>query len=382
MLISQIHIPGTEGSRNILVGKGKIEGIFTGPVSGEFPVIQFEQALAFPGLINSHDHLEFNLYPQLGNQIYNNYREWGEDIYAKNVVEINAIQKIPASLRAKWGLYKNLINGFTTVVDHGTKSVFSDPVIHIFNHCHSLHSLHYEKKWKWKLNDPFAGCQPLVIHLGEGIDAASFQEIDQLIKWNLLKKPLIAVHGVAMQPKQAGAFKALVWCPASNYFLLGATADIAGLKDRTKIVFGTDSTLSAGWNAWEHLRIARQQKGLTNSELFAALTSTAAGVWKMNDRGIIGEGKIADIVVARAGGQGFDGFFALNPADILLVMVSGEIQLFDNSLLGQLNHIDLRNYCKIRVCGEYKFVKGELPALANEIRKYYPSLSFPVEICS
>jgi len=29
--------------------------------------------MAFPGLINSHDHLDFNLFPLWGNRKYNNY---------------------------------------------------------------------------------------------------------------------------------------------------------------------------------------------------------------------------------------------------------------------------------------------------------------------
>jgi cytosine/adenosine deaminase-related metal-dependent hydrolase len=37
------------------------------------PALDLNGALAFPGLINSHDHLDFNLFPPLANRIYNNY---------------------------------------------------------------------------------------------------------------------------------------------------------------------------------------------------------------------------------------------------------------------------------------------------------------------
>ena len=37
------------------------------------PVIKFHNAIVFPGLINSHEHLDFNLFPQLGNKVYKNY---------------------------------------------------------------------------------------------------------------------------------------------------------------------------------------------------------------------------------------------------------------------------------------------------------------------
>jgi cytosine/adenosine deaminase-related metal-dependent hydrolase len=34
--------------------------------------LSFDGALVMPGLVNSHDHLEFNLYPQLGDRQYRN----------------------------------------------------------------------------------------------------------------------------------------------------------------------------------------------------------------------------------------------------------------------------------------------------------------------
>jgi hypothetical protein len=85
-------------------------------------VINFDDAIAFPGLINSHDHLDFNLFPSLGEKLYQNYTEWGKQIHQDYSNEIAAILKIPTSLRERWGIYKNLICGVTTVVNHGPKS--------------------------------------------------------------------------------------------------------------------------------------------------------------------------------------------------------------------------------------------------------------------
>ena len=48
-----------------------------------------------------------------------------------------------------------------------------------------------------------------------------------------------------MDEQQATAFEALVWCPASNYFLLNTTAAVDKLKTKTSILFGTDSTLTS-----------------------------------------------------------------------------------------------------------------------------------------
>src|SRR5690349_3736252 len=43
--------------------------------------LDFTNHFLYPGLINSHDHLEMNLYPPMGKPPYSNYTEWANDIY-------------------------------------------------------------------------------------------------------------------------------------------------------------------------------------------------------------------------------------------------------------------------------------------------------------
>ena len=80
-------------------------------------------------------------------------------------------------------------------------------VIDIFQKAQNLHSVGFEKNWKWKLNNPFQVNRDCVIHTGEGTGQNSSDEIDSLIKYNLLKRKLVAVHGVAMNSEQAAHFK-------------------------------------------------------------------------------------------------------------------------------------------------------------------------------
>ena len=299
MILQNLHIIGHDTIKDLRIGGDRIQEIASNlsPVNDEI-LLDFSNSIAFPGLINSHDHLDFNLFPQLGNEVYKSYREWGEDIQKNNGEIIESVLKVPQHLRIEWGLYKNIVNGFTTVVNHGKHVEMPDPFITIFQECHSLHSVR-EKGWKFKLNRPFAGKQPFVIHVGEGVDQAAFEEIDELLRWNLFKRKIIAIHGVSMNMRQAAAFEALVWCPDSNLFMLNATSRVDKLKQETKILFGTDSTLSAEWNAWEHIRLARETEMLSDGELFQSLTRLPAGTWGLNDRGTLEEGKKADIVIAR-----------------------------------------------------------------------------------
>jgi cytosine/adenosine deaminase-related metal-dependent hydrolase len=388
MLLCNLHIVGKKEPKHITVTNGTITAVKDAkryPANGRENEtrIEFDNAIAFPGLINSHDHLDFNLFPQTGNRIYKNYAEWGKDIHVTNREAISRVLRIPQHLRTQWGLYKNLLNGVTCVVNHGEKLEIRDEVITVLQNNHSLHSIEFEKKWKLKLNRIFLQRQPFVIHIGEGTDAAAKKEIDELIRWNFFRRRIVGVHGVAMTEIQAAAFEALVWCPLSNFFLLNNTAAIDELKAKTSILFGTDSTLTASWNLWEHLRMARDTLLLTDAELFDSLTQTPAAIWKQQAHASIAIHQQAEMVVANGNNKsGFDTFYLLNPDDIQLILHKGEILLFDEQIRNQLSVSDLsfRGFSKICVKGKVKYVQGDITGLINEIVSYYPEAVFPISV--
>lgn len=369
MILRNLNIYGKDGKKAIHIENGKIKSIAGSyenfPFSQNETVIDFDDAMAIPGFINSHDHLDFNLFPQLGNRIYSNYTGWGKDIHQQNKETINEVLKVPQPLRIKWGLYKNLINGVTTVVNHGEKLQIEDNLITVLQPA-ALHSPAFEKNWKWKLNNPFLK-EPVVMHIGEGTDAAAKKEIDKVRRWNFRKKKIVAVHGVAMNEKQAGSFYGLVWCPASNYFLLNQTADVEKLKNRTKIVFGTDSTLTASWNFWDHIRAAKRS-GVNEKELLPMLTIEPAKLWKLN-AGELAVGKDADIVIVEK-----KDFFELSPEDILMVVRNGEIKLFDERLAGESSNLVTGYYEIIEINRRKKYVQGKISEVIKTVNSIYPQI--------
>jgi cytosine/adenosine deaminase-related metal-dependent hydrolase len=354
----------------------------------------------FPGLVNSHDHLDFNCFPRLGNRIYEDYTEWGKDIHEHNSDSIRPVLQVPGPLRTRWGLYKNLLSGFTTVVNHGPRvELGNQPLITVIQDCKSLHSLSGERYWKFKLNRPLRTTRLIAIHIGEGTSPRAKKEIDTLCRWNLLRKDLVGIHGITMEESQAGHFKALVWCPDSNYFLYGHTADIRRLKTRIPILFGSDSTLSARWNIREQLRIARNMTYLNDTELLEALTTTPTAIW--------GHPAPADGDFIVLSARSLPEFFAADPEDILLVAHDGKLRLFDAALADQLPDIKLagqsrdnypigqsqdkypigqspdisstdRCFSRIAIGNTIKYVQGDLPGLMKEIRHYHPGVEFPV----
>ncbi len=182
MILHNLNILNSE-TRNIKINGERIAVVYSDAESfdgTEQTHLHFENSVAIAGLINSHDHLDFNLFPQLGNSRYKNYLDWGNDIHKQNKTAIQAVLKIPKELRTRWGIYKNLLNGITTVVQHGESLVTDGAPINIFTQCHSLHSVRLEKRWKYKLNNPFMPNYPFVIHIGEGTEKSSYREINNL----------------------------------------------------------------------------------------------------------------------------------------------------------------------------------------------------------
>src|SRR5438552_9584515 len=109
---------------NIAIRNGLILGIAdrSGPganySSAETEALDLSGHLILPGLINAHDHLEFNLFPRLGNGPYPNSEAWANDIYQPGRSPLREHRSVPKPVRLWWGGLKNLLSGVTTVCHH------------------------------------------------------------------------------------------------------------------------------------------------------------------------------------------------------------------------------------------------------------------------
>ena len=300
-------------------------------------------AIAFPGLINSHDHLEFNCYAPTGKPPYRDFVGWAEDVQAAREV-MGSVEAIPLALRRRFGLLKNLLWGVTAVADHGGAEPEGDDPLTVLTPYKDLHSAEFGRRRSW-----FNGLGPVVIHLAEGDTPACRKRALGYLRWNLLRRPVAGVHGVALKGDDFEQLAALVWCPGSNLFLFGRTADAATAARRTTLLFGTDSTLSAPGTLWDHLRYARGS--VREPEIFKALTLAPGRFWKTPTR--------HDFVVARRRtAHKWDAFFALTPDDILLVVKDGKPVLADRPLGEDFHAIGS------------KYVRMPVPAMIEEVGRY------------
>jgi len=341
----------------------------------------FSNAIAFPGLINSHEHLDFNLFPKLGNRIYNDYVEWGNDINEKDRELIDTIKEVPIELSYKWGLYKNLICGVTTVINHGNNlNKHYKNLPDVYSNYNYIHSIRFEKKWKFKiLLTP--NWRPFVIHIGEGTNEESINEINELIRWNILGRDIIGIHSIAANDKQGKHFKAIVWCPGSNLFLFNKTTNIPLLKSCTNILFGTDSTLTADWNFWNHLRLARDLNYLNDSELFLSISKMASKFWGLKTKGEIAVNKLADIVICKKKySNNWETFYNINPEDILLIIKNGNVVFIDSEIILQRQDIHKNDLDVIYINSVKKYITKGIRELVQSIHTMLPNFCFPMSI--
>lgn len=306
------------------------------PARRHEPVVEAEGRYVFPGLINGHDHLEFNLYARLGTPPYRNAYDWGPDLHSKFGDEIRAIESIPRRLRFWWGAWKNLFSGVTTVVHHGAISVLHSWTlpVRIPRRLDMAHSLQFDEDLDRSLRKRKEH-RPFMIHLAEGVDGIASREIQALQEAGGLDSHTVAIHAIALRNggldllKKSGA--SVVWCPSSNLFLYGSTTPVKSLLPSVRVVLGTDSTLTGLPTLFDEMRAARKCSGLTAKQLFRMVTTAARDVFGLpHGAGRLTEGGPADFfLVQQTKKDPMDALLSLKPADIELLVQDGRVLFRD-----------------------------------------------------
>jgi len=227
--------------------------------------IDLEGYSIFPGLINAHDHLELNHYPRTKfREVYNNAHQWGEDVNARlNDEPFKTLRSYPLWDRVFIGGLKNLLCGATTVIHHGPphkpmfRKDFPVRVLKKYGWAHSLHFNTEEEIIRSYKSTPKN--VPWFIHLAEGTDDIAAGEYQRLKNIGCVGENTVIVHGVGMTKEDiedaAKIIRGLVWCPGTNYYLLGQTTDVATwLECGGNIALGSDSYLTTKKNYKLELR--------------------------------------------------------------------------------------------------------------------------------
>jgi len=320
----------------------------------------------YPGLLNSHDHLEMNLYPRMGKPPYHNYTQWAKDIYKPKESPVKEIERVNMEDRLLWGGIKNLISGVTTVVHHNpwhrllSKKNFPVRVIKTA----WAHSLAFEKNIENKFPKTKT---PFAIHAAEGTDEFAQNEVAQLNERGLLKENTVLIHAVGQNSanlklmEQTGA--SIIWCPSSNLFMFGKTLPLIEVMQKAKVALGTDSTMTGPATLLVEMRSAKNLGLVTLKEIYSMVTDVPANIFQLQTPDLQ-IGKPADFWIVPAYSQDyFENLFNINSSTIAGVFVSGEMRFGDSTLAASLQPKGFQ----IDVLGTPKWIAYDIRSLKKRI---------------
>jgi cytosine/adenosine deaminase-related metal-dependent hydrolase len=158
-----------------------------------------------------------------------------------------------------------------------------------------------------------------------------------------IRSNTVLVHGVALGAADArrliDAGGALIWCPSSNEFLFGATADVRPFDDADRLAVGSDSRLSGEGDLLDELRAAHASRQTSAESLVRAVTVNAAGILRLPDAGRLVPGVPADLAVIDALEPcPFETLVASRRSDVRMTMVGGRPLVARTELAAVFEH--------------------------------------------
>ena len=316
----------------------------------------------FPGLVNAHDHLEFALFPQLGNGSYPNAAAWARDIHHPDKPPVREHVQVPKHLRLLWGGLRNLAAGVTTVSHH-------NPYDPCFDEGFPVRVV---ERYGWSHSFSFGGdvaaCRaatpagaPFLIHLGEGTDEDSAEEIFRLRDLGALDEYTVLIHAAGLTDegwklvRETGA--SVVWCPRSNYFTLGRTLPLP--LPEVPLALGTDSPLTTEGDLLDEIRVARHLAHA--ADIRAMVTNDALRILRLAPFA-------EDWIAAREFGD---------PPE--LVVIAGRIHLISPRLFQQRASLPRHEFFPLRAAGRPEvLVRWNIPRLIAETQSYLGGLPLRV----
>jgi 5-methylthioadenosine/S-adenosylhomocysteine deaminase len=350
----------------------------------------------FPGLIDLHNHMTWNVLPNWQPpHLYTNRYEWAEaPEYAVALAGPNAAMTAAGAScdMNRFGEVKSIVNGGTvTVGSYGPSNAAPDR-----NRCilglarnadfaadltspATLNGERYRNfVFPFQLNaeeenllrtvdpnstDPHV-MRAASVHLAEGTDGAARREFAQFMAHKYARPGVNVIHAVALAPEQirelAREHVGLIWSPHSNFILYGKTADIqTALDAKMTVALAPDWSPSGSAGMLEEIGVAYKYSltlstRIAEKALVDMATINPAKMAGMDAQlGSIEPGKLADLVVMkRKGATAYQALLLASPGDVLLVAVGGVPVYGDRALMHQL--LPRAPLEEIIVCGEAK----------------------------
>lgn len=309
----------------------------------------------YPGLIELHNHLSYNILRlwQVPKK-YTNRDQWGGTPEYRKIISgpMNVLGRTPGYIEAivRFVECKCLMGGVTTsqgialFSNNGIQKYYRGVVRNVESTDdadlpEALAKISdVEAASVEKFHERLKKQQCMLLHLSEGTDDAAHKHFRDLQLKNgqwAITNALAGIHCVALKNDDYKKLKAnnasMIWSPLSNLLLYGKTADIvSAIKNKMLIGLGSDWSPSGSKNLFGELKVARlvaNELGIfkRKSDILALATINAAKILKWDKAlGSIEAAKRADLMVMTGiTGNAYEKFLSRSETAISLVIING-----------------------------------------------------------
>jgi 5-methylthioadenosine/S-adenosylhomocysteine deaminase len=368
----------------ILVAGNKIGAVgLAADVDLPGPIAAVEtDSFIFPGLIDLHNHLTWNLFPRWPSADWKP-SDWDSSKKFGTRYDWQQLQSYKDALdkphrvlfEEGWGCEMNRYGEVKAIAGGATSSVGSlgsekciEGLVRdldFYSGIYQADAFNLEKlvynvfPFEMLVNDADSvrgrlssgQLNAFVIHVAEGAagNASAAREYKMFVAHGFLRPGVSIIHGVALKTPQFQEMAAhgvgLIWSPRSNIELYGTTADVASAKSSGVVIAiapdwspsGSSGMLeelryAAAWNSRQHPKV------FEDADLIKMATIYPAQLAGLSDKiGLLSRGYLADLLLLKR--KGTDPYAALlraTPLDIRLVIVGGQPVYGDRDLMEKL----------------------------------------------